>query len=53
MRINWTRAICAAFFFVELGNYFGWDHVADKSAEEVIATGIYFLLISLSVELEK
>ncbi len=49
-RINWFRLIVAAAFFVEIGLYFGIGHVLDQSPVEVVASGISFLLFSLSVK---
>jgi len=49
-RINWFRLICAAVFFMELGSYFGVDHLRDQSPAELVASGIAFLLFSVTVE---
>jgi len=46
--INWLRLIAAISFAIELGQFYGWNHVADRSSDEVIATGISFLLFSLA-----
>lgn len=47
-RINRFRLTVAAAFFMEIGLYFGMGHLFDHSPDEVIATGIAFLLFSLA-----
>ena len=44
------RAFIALVFTIELRNFYGWDHVADRSVGELMATGVAFLLWSLAVE---
>lgn len=53
MKVNWYRAALAVCFLFEIGAYFGYDHLFDRSPEECVASGICMLLFSLNAEMRR
>jgi hypothetical protein len=49
-KINGWRVFIAIGFLVEMGSYFGVNHLLDRSDAEIITTGIDLLLFSLAFE---
>jgi hypothetical protein len=51
MTFNWYLVAIAVVFFFEQNKYFGWN-ATPKSDAELIADGITFLLLALSVKID-
>lgn len=49
-KINAVRLVIATGFLVEMGSYFGANHLLDRSDTEIIVSGICLLLCSLAFE---